>query len=139
MMKKMKFTGLLVLSFLLLLGSHDDSIPFYGIGGSFQSQSHYPFMSTLNSSSQSARPTKPEYSLPHGPDSVVCCEWTFQVQWFQASFVIDILIVFLAVSITISCFFICILILTFAGLSSVVNRIQPSPSCLQQSGMNQGC
>lgn len=129
---KMKFKSVgLFAVFLLLVSSHDGSIPLHGVGGSFQSQSHHPLQWSSNLSQPAV---KPEYPLPHGPDSVVSCHWTFQEHWFHVSFVINIFLVLLAVLIIISCVTVCICTLTFVGLSAAVSRIQPMPSHLQHSG-----
>ena len=122
----MKTVGLLAI-LLLLLCSHDGSIPLPGVGGSFQSQSHHQPLTQPPA-------LKPEYSVPHGPDSAVSCEWTFQGHWFQASFVVNILLVILAVLVTLSCITFCICFLTFVGLSTAVSRIQPMPSPPQNPG-----
>lgn len=131
----MKSVGLLAI-FLLLLGAHyDDSIPLYGVGGSFQSQSHHPYQWPPDHY-QPARVMKTEYSLPHGPDSSVSCEWTFQEHWFQVSFVFGNALAILAVMFLSACIVMSICMLTFVGLSTVVNQIQPAPTSCQQTGMH---
>ena len=66
--------------------------------------------------------------LPGVGGSAVSCEWTFQGHWFQASFVVNILLVILAVLVTLSCITFYICFLTFVGLSTAVSRIQPMAS-----------
>ena len=125
----MKSVGLLGIFVLLLSAHYDDSIPLHGVGGSFQSQSHHQWPPNR---SQPATVMKMEYSLPHGPDSA---EWTFHEHWFQVSFVLGIVLVILAVILLLACIAVVISTLTFVGLSAVVDRIQPTPTCHQQTGI----
>ena len=116
----MKSIGVFVT--VLLLFCHDGSKILHNGVGSSQSQSHRTWTPST------APCTKLQnFNVPHGPDTLVDWNWTFQENWLQPSYVLDVAFAFFLACVICSCTVLVVTMLTFVGLSTVISRIQPSP------------